>query len=223
MTSVFAKYTDKVYKNRYSVSLLVHEIHGGIPSDAKKAEGWIKAALGEATDDQLKRMVSETLAERAVGEITEAAIDDAIQEAMDLRTLNGFKRIEGDVVIEGRQVKAMVKEAANIRWAKDRWGETRKGTRSFFAEHVFVPEKFISLGVTEPTGISQNFVHTWRGSAISYEEFVLDAKCSFTVVTDFDFSDKQWGELWVTAEHQGLGASRSRGHGTFEVVAWDKM
>ena len=222
MSSVFEKYRDDIYKNRYNVSLLVHEIHGGIPSDAKKAEGWIKAALGEATDDQLKRMVGETLAERGVTELTEEAVDEAIQEAMDLRTLNGFKRIDGDVVIEGRQVKAMIKEAANIRWAKERWGVTRKGTRSFFAEHVFVPEKFISLGVAEPTGISQNFVHTWRGSAISYEEFVLDAKCSFQVVTDHDFTATQWGELWVTAEQNGLGASRSRGHGTFEVTAWDK-
>lgn len=109
---------------------------------------------------------------------------------------------------------------ANIRWPKDRWGPSNKGTLSFFPEHVFVQEDRIPLGVTEPTGIAQRFVHTWRGSGIQYEEYVDQAKVTFTVATESKFSEEQWALLWLTAEQNGLGASRSQGYGRFEVVGW---
>ena len=33
---------------------------------------------------------------------------------------------------------------------------------------------------------------------------------------------KEWAAIWLTAEKNGIGASRSQGFGTFKVVAWDK-
>ena len=44
----------------------------------------------------------------------------------------------------------------------------------------------------------------------------------FTVVTDHDFTDKDWAMIWTTGELQGLGASRSQGYGTYTVTKWEK-
>lgn len=215
MTSVFDSYRDKVYPHRFRGVLLVHEIHGGVPSDPNKAEGWIRSKM-ELKDDQIRSLVIGTMAERNLN------ADEAIEEAAKLKHLNGFKRDSEGLYIEGRQLKAAIKEAANIRWPKERWGVSRKGTLGFFSEHVFVVEDRLHLGVEQPSGVHQRFVHTWRGAGIQYEEYVTEAKVAFTVVTDRDFKKEQWAQLWLTGEQQGIGASRSLGFGTYEVIEWGK-
>lgn len=216
MESVFAKYERKVYPHRFSGVLHVGEIAGGIPTDARKAEGWLRSKI-EAKDDTIRSMVAETMVERGVD------ADEATELVVKANNLNGFKRDESGLYIEGRQLKAAIKEAACVRWPNERWGPTRKGTKSFFAEHVFVEEDRLHLGVNEPTRINQRFVHTFRGSGIQYEEIVEDAKVAFTVETDEAFKAAQWAELWLTGERQGIGASRSLGFGRYSVVQWDKI
>lgn len=225
--SVFAKYQDKVYQHRYNVELSVGNLHGGVPTDPKVAEAWIKTKLPELDKDSLvAELVAKTMAERGMDptqKLTTAELDEVVAESVKARQLSGFYRTpEGELAIRGRHVKAMVKEAANIAYAKDRWGPTKKGTKSFFAEHVFVAEDWIPLGRTAPDGIDQRFVATWRGTGIQYDEYVEDVKVAFTVLTDHKFTDDQWGTLWVIAERNGLGAARSQGFGTFEVTRWDK-
>ena len=141
--------------------------------------------------------------------IDETTLDGLLDEAVTMRQLSGFYRHPEteELCVRGRHVKAMVKEAANIRWAKDRWGPTNKGTRSFFAEHVFVLEDWIPLGRTAPDGVDQRFVHTWRGDGIQYDEYVEDAKVSFTVLTDHRFTKNQWAELWVTATGESVAVT----------------
>ena len=218
MGSVFAKYRPKAYPYTFECSLLVGRIAGGIPSDPKVAEGWLKAKAGFDKDELIRQAVAEVMAERGI------SAEDATAEVTSTRHLNGFKRTrDGVLYIEGRQLKAALKEAANVRWPKARWGISRKATLGFIAEHVFVQEDIIPLGVTEPTGVSQRFVHTWRGSAIQYEEYVENAELSFTVTTDYDFTTEQWGLLWCTGEQQGVGASRSQGFGRYEVTRWKKI
>ena len=229
MASIFAEIADKTFAHKYHADLLVYEIHGGIPTDPKKAEGWIRSKL-EATDDTVRRMVAQTMLERGVDleALPQGEIDQAIEEVVEMRQLNGFKRLNDELCIEGRQVKAMLKEAASIAVAGGHvsargWGKTNKGLLNFLAEHIFVAEDKIPLGVTEPSGISQRFVHTWRGSGIQYEEYITDAKVGFTVLSDHDFGEEFWQLVWVLAEKNGLGASRSTGVGTFEVQTWDKI
>lgn len=110
------------------------------------------------------------------------------------------------------------------RWAILRplksWGKTNKGLLGFIAEHVCVVEDRLHLGVTEPTGITQRFVHTFRGSGIQYEEYVADAVIDFTVLADWDFADEQWAMIWLTGEQQGIGATRSQGFGRYTVTHW---
>lgn len=221
MTSVFAKFQPEMFPYRFAGSLLVGTIAGGTPTDPKVAEGWLKTKLGVDKDDQIRAMVAETMVERGV------TADEATKLVDAQKHLNGFKRDEQGLYIEGRQLKAALKEAASCAVAAGKltargWGKTNKGLLSYLAEHVFVVEDRLHLGVTEATGINQRFVHTFRGSGIQYEEYVTDAKVDFTVMADHDFSVKEWAAIWTSGEQQGIGASRSQGYGRYEVTRWDK-
>lgn len=216
MTSVFEKYRPKAYPHVFEVTLHVGRIAGGIPTDPKVAEGWLRTKLGVDNDALIQQQVAEVMVERGV------SADDAVALVDANRHLNGFKRDEGGLYIEGRQLKAAIKEAANVRWPKERWGPSRKGTLSFFAEHVFVLDDKMHLGVEQASGIAQRFVHTWRGNGIAYEEYVDDVKLTCTIATDHDFTAEQWALLWLTGEQQGIGATRSQGYGRYSVVRWER-
>ncbi len=220
MTSVFAKHQNEMFPHRFAGELLVGCIAGGTPTDPRVAEGWIRTKLG-ATDDLLRTMVAETMVERGV------TADEAAEQVAMNKHLNGFRRDDQGLYIEGRQLKAALKEAASCAVAAGKlnsrgWGKTNKGLLSYLAEHVFVVEDKLHLGVAEPTGVNQRFVHTFRGSGIQYEEYVSDAKISFTVIADHDFSEKEWAAIWTSGEQQGIGASRSQGYGRYEVTRWDR-
>lgn len=221
MTSVFAKHQQEFFKYRFSGQLVVGTIAGGTPTDPKVAEGWLRTKLGIDSDDLIREMVADVMVSR------EVAADQAVEIVNATKHLNGFKRDENGLFIEGRQLKAALKEAASIAMAAGNlnargWGKTNKGILSYLAEHVFVVEEKLHLGVTEPSGIAQRFVHTFRGSGIQYEEYVTDAKIDFTVITDHDFAAKEWAAIWTAGEQNGLGASRSQGYGRYEVTRWDK-
>jgi hypothetical protein len=231
--SVFAKYAAKAYPHTYSAELHVPQILGGTPTDPRVAEGWIRSKMGFDSDRLIQDAVAEVMVERGVTAGEAAEIVNAN------RNLNGFKRDESGLYIEGRQIKAAIKEASNVRWPNGRWSADKNGkvrllikdgtertsgkaTRSFIAEHVSVQDDRVHLGVMEATGINQRFVHTWKGSGIQYEEYVTDAKVSFTVATDVEFTEEQWALLWLTGQEQGIGASRSQGYGRYSVTRWDK-
>lgn len=218
--SVFEKWEPKAWPYKYEVGLLVSRLCGGVPSNQKVAEGYIKSKLVEDRDDLIKEAAAQLVRERYG-----ASEEEIIHELSESRHLSGFKRDTNGLYIEGRQVKSCIKEAACIVWPNDRWGPTRKGTKSFWAERVSVEDDRIYLGVQEASGTQQRFVKSFRGNGILIEEYVDDVKLSFTLKTNYDF-DKQskdtWPVLWVTAERLGLGASRSQGFGQFEVIKWKR-
>lgn len=226
--TVFAKFEQKAWPHVFAGTIHVGTIAGGTPTDPKVAEGWIrtKGALGQdAKDDLIRQAVAEVMVERGIG------ADEAVAEVAKNKSLNGFKRDESGLYIEGRQLKAAIKEAASVAYAagkllnngKNAWGRTSKGILGFIAEHVCVVEDKLHLGVTEPSGVNQRFVHTFRGSSIQYEEYIADAKVDFTVKSDHNFTDEQWAMLWLTGEQQGIGASRSQGYGRYEVTRWEAL
>lgn len=220
--SVFAKFQAEMFPYRFCGQLHVGCIAGGTPTDPKVAEGWLKTKLGVDKDSLIREMVAETMVERGV------TADEATKLVDTQKHLNGFKRDQQGLYIEGRQLKAALKEAASVAVAAGKlngrgWGKTNKGLLSYLAEHVFVVEDRLHLGVTEATGISQRFVHTFRGSGIQYEEFVEDAKVDFTVMCDHDFSERDWAAIWTSGEQQGIGASRSQGYGRYAVTRWDAI
>lgn len=227
MTSVFAKYQPKAFPYCFAGALHIGTIAGGTPTDPKVAEGWLRTKLADS-DDLIREAVAEVMADRGI------PADQAIKEVDSLKHLNGFKRDpEHGLFIEGRQLKASLKEAVSVAanagkittkgWGSPDSDSYRKGIKAWFPEHVFVLEDRLYLGVTEPTGIMQRFVHTHRGTGIQYEEYVEDAKVSFTVATDHKFTDEQWAMIWLTGEQQGIGASRSQGFGRYEVTSWEPV
>lgn len=224
MTSVFAKHDRKNYPYVYGGTLLVDNIFGGVPSDPRVAEGWLKTKLAPK-DDLIREMVAETMAERGVN------VEQATELVDIAKHLNGFKRDPergGELYIEGRQLKAAIKEAASVAMAAGKimargWGATNKGIQSWVAEHIFVIEDRLYLGVTEPTDVEQGFVHTFRGNGIQYNEYVEEAKINFTIETDYQFTEEQWAAIWLTGQRQGIGASRSQGRGTYEVIRWEQL
>lgn len=227
MTTVFDRYIDKQYPFRFNCTLLVSQIAGGTPTDPKVAEAWLRTKLADK-DDLIREQVAQIMVEMGV------SADEAAQLADSNRHLNGFKRnSEGLLFIEGRQLKACLKEAASVaanagRISSKGWGNPdnknyAKGLKSWFPEHVFVVEHELSLGVEEPTRVVQRFVHTRNGNGIQYEQVVENAEINCTIETDYEFTDEQWATIWLTAERQGIGASRSQGYGRFEVVRWEPV
>lgn len=220
MTSAFAKYRVQAWPYRYAGTLHIDRVCGGTPTDPKVAEGWLRTKLGVTSDALIQQQVAEVMSERGV------SAEEAVAAVDSNRHLNGFKRDEQGLYIEGRQLKAAIKEATMIAVAAGKieqrgWGKTSKQIKAFTAEHICVVEDKLHLGVSAATGVAQRFVHTHNGTGIQYEEYVDDAKVSFTVLTDHKFSDEHWAMVWLTGEQQGLGATRSQGYGRYTVTSWE--
>lgn len=258
--SIFADISDRLFRHRYAVTLHVGTLVGGVPTDPNVAEGWIRTKLGKTTDELIRDEVEKVMDERgvkpdaAVEEVAKnrhltgfkrnfyspLAVADQRRAETTGFVFEGKRKIFtpeearatfGELFIEGRQIKAMFKEATMITGAAGNipmtgWGKTRKAIKGFLAEHMFVLEDEVPLGVTEPSEIVQSFVHTWRGAGIKLEEHVNDVEVKFTIVTDDDFTavDKDFfGKVLVVGEMNGLGASRSQGYGRFVVTRFDKL
>ncbi len=59
--SVFADHN--LYEHVWDVELLVGELHGGTPLDPRKAEAWIRTALGETPEQYAARIIQDHLAD----------------------------------------------------------------------------------------------------------------------------------------------------------------
>jgi hypothetical protein len=219
-TSVFAEFENKAWPFEFAGEIHVDHLVGGTPFNPKVAESWIKSQFTE-NDDMIRKMVAEIMAER------EVAVDAATKIAQEQLTLNGFRReAKKGLYIGGRQLKAAIKEAANVAVGAGKldsrgWGATNKGSRAFLAEHIVVVEDRLYLGRMEPTDVQQRFVHSRFGAAIVNEEYVEDVDIPFTVRTDWELTPEQWAMIWLTGQEQGIGASRSQGFGRYTVTKWE--
>lgn len=192
----------------------------------QRSEGGLYVAQEMPSDEQLLELAIKKSAEEMAG-------------------LNMFKRVErglahaGALHIEGRQIKAALKEGAQVaanagKIPTGKWGDPdnatyKKGLKGWLPEHVFVPDTTVPLfrmdgtPVMDPDGILTKFVHTHRGDAIAFEEFVLNAVVTFMVKTDVEISREHWGMIWLTSQDQGLGASRSQGYGVYTILEWEQV
>lgn len=220
---VFDQYRNEDFPFQFSGQLGIPVLMAGVPTDEKVAEGWIRTKMGIDKEEQIMELVAKTALELGTTDSGELAT-----QANDAMHRNAFKRNSNGLYIEGRQLKAAIKEAISVAIAAGKldkmgWGKTNKGAMSFLAEHVFVLQDELYLNVTEEPKVKQSFVHTHRGSAIQYTEFVENAVIDFTVISDWDYSDRDWATIWGCGQFQGLGASRSQGYGRYEVTRWDRL
>lgn len=223
---------------RYRVELTFRDkLMGGVPKDSKSIEGWILKSLGvtknadrAVLEEQMRERLLDTLLGLGVPVNATMAHEEMMALAREYvreKHTNGFKRdADLGLFIEGRQVKAMLKESCNTLFPYQvaKWGATKKAPRSYLAERVFVRELVVPLGRREPDGIELVIGHVsgpqGPQSTLTYHEYVERASVAFTVMSAQDcIAPDQWEMLFLHAQENGLGALRSQGHGTFDVTA----
>jgi len=231
--SIFPK--DDGFFTNYAAELQFREqIRGGIPKNPKIIEGWIRAKAGVTMEEEVRTMLVRTLIELGADlNPTETDMDKIMKASESIagaQHTNGFKQDDVGLYIESRQIKAGLKETANALFAvTEKWGPTKKGPESFFAEHVFIEGDRIYLGVKEPDGIDTVIGHI-KGpggvrSTLGYVEYVLQPPINFTVQCDpraeEAITKDHWRRIWLHFQENGLGAMRSQGHGRFNVTRWE--
>ncbi len=218
---------------RYQAELQVRErLTGGVPKDPETIKKWLKSRL-EMEDRALIELATETHA-AMVGEDGERPTTDELLDALSgqVEAGNGFKRMDGQLVYEGRCLKAGLKEAANVAYPGTNFPgkpkDVRKGLMRYLAERVFVEEDGIPLGVDAPTLTEQRVKHimTPQGprSAINVVDIVEKPRLTATIaVLDDCLPAEVWGSIWVALEEIGIGADRARSDGKFDLVRWDRL
>lgn len=218
---------------RYHVEIqCIDKLVGGIPKDPDTIKKWLEArlemgdaALIELANETITMMVENTGDEPKTDEILDALV-------VKVGTGNGFKRLEGELVFEGRCLKAMLKESANTAYpGTDYPGKPaglKKGLMRTLAERVFVEELYVPLGVDNPSDTEQRIKHimTPQGprSAINVVDVVEKPRMSFTVrVLDDFMAPEVWARVWEEAEFIGVGADRARSDGRFELDVWEQI
>lgn len=223
---------------RYHARLRFRDrIAGGTPSSPKLIEGWLRSKMGLTQEAEIRELTRQTL--RELG-LEDAVFDADDPESVNFETISQaaeaiakksnttmFKRDADGLYIENRGVKAMLKETVNVLYAGGKWGPTKKGPRNATAEWCFIAPDHISLGVRQPSGIDLAIGHVngpqGPRSTLEYYEYVERATIEMDVMVLQDRVDeKHWPQIWRYSQESGLGAKRSQGMGTFDILAWDR-
>jgi len=136
----------------------------------------------------------------------------------------GFLRDETGLYIEARQVKAGLKEAANV---LKRVADV-KNMRAKVKDRVFVYPARIHLGRKEPDGDFVRIVHgiTMLGPRTSMKicEYVEQPEITFflKVLNDGVITEEHLRMMFEWLSEAGLGAERSQGEGKFDVKSFEE-
>lgn len=197
----------------YDLTLHVERLAGGIPRSPQLVKRWQEAVGGKPED-----------AARIIEELGEQALDekDAVKAIW-----TGFLSDEHGLYIEGRQVKAMLKESANIVKAAfpatNRSGKkTIPPLKARLAETVFVKPNRLYLGRQQADAFIERPIHvmTAQGprTALKRTDYVDDVKidCFLKVLSESIVTERHLRGILDHAAENGLGTDRSQGLGTFE-------
>lgn len=221
---------DDLYR-RFNVAFLFRErLIGGIPktADTELMTGWLK---GQGVDEEAIAEIAEATAAEMAEQAERAAVE-TIRAGW-----SGFKMRDGRPVVEARQIKALLKEVANVS------GDTRRylGLKNLFQHGLHVRPQYIPLqvpGEEEPLAFTERVVHTFRGSSIKRADYVIRPQIGFTVgviasnpivarqkirkAGDLLF-DALLLKLFLLGEEDGLGAWRTQGEGKFELIEFARI
>lgn len=226
---------------RYQATLKFRTaICGGIPKDSKAIEGWLTGKALDNSDKQ--RLLRENLVTFLVAngmtvedDISLEDLAEAAKKFAGEKHTTGFRRLtDGSPYIEGRTIKAMLKEVINILYAGQRGAfgsnnPTKKGAKSFVAERIFVQEDVVPLNVTKDDVDIEMFITHTNGpagpiSGLNYVEMVYEPTVTFTVKALKDcIPGDDWASFWELAQENGLGAKRSQQFGRFDIVGWKRL
>lgn len=217
--------------DEYRVKIKIGTIAGGTPKHKDLLKGWINATNKELSDEERAKLVEATAEE----------LPD-LSEEKEAKSWVGFKSDDDGLYIDGRQLKAMLKESANIikKIAPSRVDKKKnpKGIgitafKSKVADHVFVVERKVHLKrdgefIKEADVLDERPIHvmTAQGprSSIKRTDLVHGATVEFTIrrVDDIAVTEKALYAILSYCQYVGLGADRSQGMGTFKVVEMEK-
>lgn len=227
MTDLWKKHKQSDWKplDTYKVQIRINDIVGGKPATSEIIEKWVDSTNKEKSDAErtkIKEAHIETLPE-----LTEGVAEK--QSCI-------FARKDGELCIEARQIKSLLKESANIikTIAPAGKGKTAPiaALKSKVADQCFVRGEYISLGRTEPDEISERPIHviTPQGPRTSLKrtEIVKDVTIEFIIERKKGRDKSAVPEpvllaILDYAQNVGLGAERSQGRGTFEVLSVEKL
>lgn len=216
--------------NEYNLTLNVETLIGGLPRHPEIVKRWQEAKWpAESKIGPEDPQTPEEAAEATVEILGNQAMSD--EDMASIHT--GFAERGGVLVLESRQVKAMLKESANIMRPLLPVGGKVIPLRARVAERVFVHPKFIPLGcvvpvtnelltVTAPTGTIERPIHvmTAQGprTALKRTDYIDNAyiSCTLKVLDDGMISEKILRAILDHAAENGIGTDRSQGQGTFE-------
>lgn len=202
--------------NEFNLDMLVDCLVGGIPRHPEIVRRWQEAKWPASPPDGLTvdDAVAETVAELG----SQAMSDDDVSSIW-----TGFAERDGQLVLEERNVKAMLKESANI--VKTMPDAQVRGKaiplRSKLAERVFVGPKWIPLGVAQPSESIERPIHVMTRlgprTALKRTDVIRDVKvsCVLSVLDDGVITEKILRTILDHASRNGLGTDRSQGNGTF--------
>lgn len=252
MAGIFDHYRDEVFAT-YAAELRFRDrVVGGIPSNPKLIEAWLRTKMGITAEEEVMALTVETLRDLGIepevldesGAQTFDTLAQASEAIAKKSHLTMFKRDEAGLYLESRIVKAMLKEQVAVLYpgsvaaATDResaaelrahrWGQTGKGPKAAIAEWCVIDPDRIPLGVAEPTGIDLSVGHVTgpQGprSTLDLYEYVERAAVSFTVMVLQDrVRDLYWPHIWLAAQEGGLGSKRSQGFGRFDLLKWERV
>jgi hypothetical protein len=210
-----------------------NKLLGGVPKDPELVEAWLRSKAGISDQDELRHAWLRTLLELGMEVSEQTTFEDAMSASRKLagsKVTTGFKvSAERGLYIESRQVKAGLRENVNILYGGSRVGPTKKGPRSFVAERVFITPDELYLDRREPDGVELIIGHLagpqGPRSVLSYHEYVAPpVSIEFTVmVAEDSIPHEWWPRVWTLFEQNGLGATRSQGYGTFDLLAWERV
>jgi hypothetical protein len=227
----------------YDVLIRLRErLVGGIPiipEGADRADAYEKWARGQGVepDPEFEQSLPDALAEDP-----DMPVAVAVDDVAGLET--GFKRDENGLFIEARQVKAMLREAAQ------RLGHIKrhKGMRQIIQHDLYVrspvdatQKLYLDRMVPDGKETRPISVITRQGprTALKRFEYVLQPEIAFRVrVLAGGIGEEVFGKSIKERSNQreeillsmlelgqelGLGADRSQGEGTFDILAFARV
>lgn len=207
----------------YRLDLDVERLVGGIPKHPEIVKRWQEARW---KDNPILQVGDPATPEEAAERTIELLGDQISDEEKGIWT-TFVEHPDGGFAIESRQVKAMLKEAANVlRTMLPVHGKVIP-LRARLAERVFVEPNLLPVtGVLNddgelPTGTIERPIHvmTARGprTALKRTDYIDRAQitCTLKVLKDGMFDEKLLVPILDYATKNGLGTDRSQGAGVF--------
>ena len=200
----------------YQLTMNVDTLVGGIPRHPEIVRRWQEARWPAGGDEKAGKTVDDATVE-TVAALGDQAMSD--EEVAGIWT--GFVEHDGGLALESRNVKAMLKESANVLRSVVKVRGKTIPLRARLAERVFVSPDRISLGRVEPDETVERPIHvmTRQGPRTALKRtdvcHKVELECRLQVLDDGIITEDVLRAILDHASVNGIGTDRSQGNGTF--------